>query len=618
MTQKSASEKIRLNPFTVALLLARSMLPPTSAVLRTIEGIIRARDLPRLAEAGQFLDAPYSNGEEVWSTIVLRQIASIFKKNDAFVDERRCSEQARKNFELGERICRITNRRLDHYHAHPERMPGKVRGWVDTMEGDIASLIGDVRKCGFAFSDHMRLTGGATQDRSRARSMPFLKVSGLLKAPRAALPYIGRVLLDWGINLSDLKFTSTSRNEIGLVPKNWKTHRTIAKEPTHALPFQLALDSFLKRKLRKWGIDLSTQEKNQELARQGSIDGSLATIDLRMASDLICYNLVAWFLPSDWFAVFDAFRSSSYSGSLGDGSYAKFSSMGNGYTFTLETLIFTAACRAVGSQRYSVYGDDIIIESHLAPDLVQLLRFLGFAINREKSFVNPESRFRESCGCDYYEGQLVTPFYLRECPKESDKSGWSHVVNGLIACTPPGPLWDWLTEKCVTLKLRLVPFNTDTRSGVFITPNRAWATKKITVDTRAFLPRSRKGDVEQGEPRQEAIPNPDYGHPVFKGYGVTSERRKTFGWRSYLLWHMEKCYEGDRSRYAPSGRSSYNLLSYDPRRTDDDTFGSRPETSCVAYGSRYVHRVRRFYPKTPAPSYLFTFEDECGNRLGIG
>jgi hypothetical protein len=616
MTQKSAAEKVRLNPFTVALLLARSILPPQSGVIRKVEGYIRARDLPRLADLGQFLDAPYSNGEEVWSTIVLRQIASLFKKNDAFVDQRRCSDQAQKNFELGERICRITNRRLDYYHERPERLPGKIREWLVSMEQDIASLLGDVRECGFVFSDHMRLTSGATQDRSRPRSLPFLKVSGRLKAPFAALPYIGRVLLDWGINLSDLLFTATSRNVISLVPKNWKTHRTIAKEPTHALPFQLALDSFLKRKLRKWGIDLSSQKMNQELARIGSIDGTFATIDLRMASDLVSYNLVAWLLSSDWFRVFDAFRSSSYSGSLGYGSYAKFSSMGNGYTFTLETLFFTAACRAVGSQRYSVYGDDIILESHLVPDLVQLLRFIGFTINEEKSFSNPESRFRESCGCDYYKGQLVTPFYLRECPLETDKSGWSHVVNGLIACTPPGPLWDWLTEKCVTLKLRLVPFNTDTRSGVFITPHRAWATKKITVDSRPYKPRPKKAKGFVGPTR--AIENPDYGHPVFDGYGVVSERRKTLGWRSLLLWHMEKCYGGDRSSYKPSGRSSYNLLNYDPRRTDDDSFQSHPETSDVAYGSRYVHRTRRFYPKTPAPSYIFTFEDECGKRLGIG
>jgi hypothetical protein len=268
--------------------------------------------------------------------------------------------------------------------------------------------------------------------------------------------------------------------------------------------------------------------------------------------------------------------------------------MGNGYTFSLETLIFTAACRACGSREYAVYGDDIVIETEYVPSLVKLLSFLGFNTNEEKSFVNRDSRFRESCGCDYYRGELITPFYLRECPKESDYSGVSHVLNGLVACTAvPGPMWDWASAMARRLKLRLVPWNEDSRSGVFITPHSAWKTRKLEVDRKVYPDRD----------------NPNLGFPIYKGYLPTQDRRETVGRRSLFYWFLKKKQPVDLSDFTPK-RTSARLLQANANGVEGCEFGTATVTSFVNVRTRYVHDTRRFDPKpTATPSYLFLWDE---------
>jgi len=580
--------------------------------------MIRARDFSSLVQIGEIQDREYSDPEIV-SVLAQRQIAALFKKNEQFADEDRCAAAAQKSFERGECICRITNKRLDHYFANPHRLDGELAKWRDRMEREIALLLGERSKFDDAMPSLICITNGATEDRPRRRSLPFLKITGKLRAPRAAVSALGRLLLSYGVDLASCTFTSVERNAITLVPKNWKTHRTIAKEPTHSLPFQLALDSWFKSKLRKWGIDLSSQAKNQEFARIGSIDGSLATIDLAMASDTLAFNCVAWLLPPDWFELLCSFRSSSFSAPWGVGDYAKFSSMGNGYTFSLETLIFTAACRAIGSRQYAVYGDDIALETHLVPSLVKLLRFLGFRVNDEKSFYNPDSRFRESCGCDYYKGNLVTPFYLRECPRESDYAGMSHALNGLIgAAGVPGPLMDWAAATVRRLGLRLVPFNEDSRSGVWITPNLAWKTRKLKVDrhlSKATGPRQVAGPDGSVVNRWDTVRNPNYGFPVFKGYTSAQDCRKTDGWRSLFLWFIEKNYKGQKSDPMASNRTAVFLKQLTGMAPSDLDNSTATVKSTVITRTRYVHGTCRFSPKTATtPSHLFLWDEVVGTN----
>jgi hypothetical protein len=566
-------------------------------VSKRVEGLLRSRDVASLSELGQFADSEYHESDDVYTTIALRQIASLFKKNDAFAEPDRCKQAAEESFLRGEKICRITNRRLDWFGTQEQRLPLDLSRWVRRMQQEIAFLLGDTSDWVDAMPTSIRLTNGATEDRSRRRSLPFLKITGKLRGPRTIVPYLGKLLLKYGVDLTSCAFTDVSRNVLAFVPKNWKTFRTIAKEATHCLPFQLSLDSFLKDKLKGWGINLASQARNQEFARMGSLDGTVATIDLAMASDTLSYNAVALLLPWPWFDLLCSFRSTCYAAPWGLGVYAKFSSMGNGYTFSLETLIFAAACRAVGSRRYAVYGDDIALETDLAPDLVRLLKFLGFKVNEEKSFMNRDSRFRESCGCDYYKGELITPFYLRECPREDDHAGMSHALNGLIlASKVPGPLWTWASEEVRRLKLRLVPWNEDSRSGVWITPRAAWSSGKLYVDRRRPTP-----DRD----------NPGYGFPTFKGYGIAQIRRKARGWRSLFVWYLQNVLDERETSHTAKIRTADFLLSLNGLSREPE--GCAPSVIDPVVRSRYVHKTRRFSPKPSlTPSHLFLWDEVVG------
>jgi len=209
-------------------------------------------------------------------------------------------------------------------------------------------------------------------------------------------------------------------NKIVTVPKNSKTDRVIAIEPGINLWFQKAIGSMIRRRLNRFGIDLNDQSRNQSLARSASISGLLATVDFSSASDSISLEVVRDLLPPRWFQIMDTARSKV--GRLPDGSiirWNKFSSMGNGFTFELESLIFFAAALAVaeyleleGKSSISVYGDDVIIPSSGYPMFAEFSSFLGFRVNDQKSFFS--GPFRESCGSHYYSGVDCKPIFLKE------------------------------------------------------------------------------------------------------------------------------------------------------------------------------------------------------------
>lgn len=214
-------------------------------------------------------------------------------------------------------------------------------------------------------------------------------------------------------------FNIVRGNEILLVPKSAKTDRVIAKEPTVNSYLQRGFGQYIRRRLRSHaGIDLNDQSINQRLAREGSITGTLATIDLKGASDTVSTELVRYLLPNRWFTLLDLCRSKQ--GHHPDGSwihYEKFSSMGNTYTFELESLIFWALTQSVvdiagGDSTVSVYGDDLIVPTAHYEQVARTLSFAGFTINEDKSFHS--GPFRESCGADYYLGIQVRPLFIKE------------------------------------------------------------------------------------------------------------------------------------------------------------------------------------------------------------
>jgi hypothetical protein len=199
------------------------------------------------------------------------------------------------------------------------------------------------------------------------------------------------------------------------VPKSAKTDRVICYEPHMNIRLQLAVGGHIRSRLKKFGIDLDDQSVNQRRALEASASGVLATLDLRSASDTLSRELVYELLPFDWACLLDDLRSKYTTWPGGQVRLnEKFSSMGNGYTFELESLIFYALVSAVSGD-VTVYGDDIILPAENFSDAVEALEYAGFATNPAKSFST--GPFRESCGTDAFGGFLVTPVYLRRLPK---------------------------------------------------------------------------------------------------------------------------------------------------------------------------------------------------------
>jgi hypothetical protein len=213
-----------------------------------------------------------------------------------------------------------------------------------------------------------------------------------------------------------------SSNRLTFVPKNDQISRTICVEPTLNTYFQLGFASILERRLcERFGISLQTQpDKNRELARLGSLTGSLSTIDLESASDSISLSMLRYLLPPDFLFWLERYRSRDCEvKGRGTLSLKMVSSMGNGYTFPLQTIIFASvvtACYAVkGVSRtdypWGVFGDDIICASSVTRNVIDTLTFLGFKVNSDKTFT--EGPFRESCGADFFNGVNIRGVYVK-------------------------------------------------------------------------------------------------------------------------------------------------------------------------------------------------------------
>lgn len=223
-------------------------------------------------------------------------------------------------------------------------------------------------------------------------------------------------------------FKVVKGNRIFFVPKDAITERSIAIEPTMNLMLQLGVDGHIRSRLKRWDIDLDDQTKNQRMAFRGSIDPtdeSYVTLDLANASDSISLKLCEMLLPSEWYSYLCKLRSPS--GQLGNEvlSYNKISSMGNGFTFALESAIFAAlSYGAIQESRgscdfkndLSVFGDDLIVRKSVHLKVIRALNLAGFTLNSGKSFTKGFTR--ESCGTDWIEGLPVRPVFFTDTPTD--------------------------------------------------------------------------------------------------------------------------------------------------------------------------------------------------------
>lgn len=214
----------------------------------------------------------------------------------------------------------------------------------------------------------------------------------------------------------------TLGNSLSFVRKTRDISRSICTEPSLNLWLQLGLGEIIGDRLKSaFGIDLKTQpDRNRRLAFVGSVNGSVATIDLESASDSMSLGMCSTFLPEYLFDILMQIRSPRSKIGADWVTLYMVSTMGNGSTFPLQTAIFACVVDAVArwhrchlniDENWGVFGDDIICPTELSVDVCRLLTLLGFRVNASKSyFVGP---FRESCGADFYSGVNVRGVYLK-------------------------------------------------------------------------------------------------------------------------------------------------------------------------------------------------------------
>lgn len=326
-----------------------------------------------------------------------------------------CLSTAMQGWRACERKCFSTNLRFqniydcNHSNDYPLDFIFKVQCKIQDIIGPFP-LMEEI-------SDLRGWSGGATFDLKKGCTVGDKMASSL--SVTEDCKYEAFVILNTiSQSISSIDSLQTVRgNRLIMVPKDAKTHRVICAEPTVNTFLQQGVGKFIKRCLKHHGIDLTSQKRNQELAFRALVD-EYSTIDLQNASDTIATSVVELLLPPAWFRHLDSIRSkfTSYEGKWK--LLEKFSSMGNSFTFELESLIFFAISKVMCEElktpgEVSVFGDDIIVPSAAYPSVCKALEYFGFTVNLRKSYTSG-SPFFESCGANFYNLEDVTPIFQKE------------------------------------------------------------------------------------------------------------------------------------------------------------------------------------------------------------
>ena len=203
-----------------------------------------------------------------------------------------------------------------------------------------------------------------------------------------------------------------------LVDKTWKSLRMIMPNTTLGSLYSGGLGRVIEERLRNYGYDIKRlQPVHGELARFGSLTGSLVTADQSLASDNITCQLVDALLPRKWANACKFGRIGKMVLNGNELVTPTFSTMGIGFTFPLQTLIFLCLllairdhCKLDEQAVVSVFGDDLIYATEMHSLVADVFPSLGLVLNADKTFATGD--FRESCGHDYFRGVDVRPFHL--------------------------------------------------------------------------------------------------------------------------------------------------------------------------------------------------------------
>lgn len=339
------------------------------------------------------------------------QAIAYFKKSTYLETERNLDHELFENFLKIEDINRT------HNHRIASRKDFRANGLIYDAARILTRVLGDVPD----LHDFSPIIGtGASYGLTSDVATPAHKLESQPDVTCEAFTLASDFLDEIPeLFLHTDRLTLVKGNKAASVPNTYKKKRFISKEPILNMMLQRNIGLAIKRRLRRVGIDIDTQQDfHKFLVKEYWED--VCTIDLSNASDSICYQLVKemFIFSPGWFDLLNKTRSAY---TLYNGVWyklEKFCSQGNGFTFELETLLFyciaTAAIQRAGLKQdfVTLFGDDTICFKECGEVVKDAYTLCGFTVNTEKTFI--EGNFKESCGVDTFRGIDVRPTYIKE------------------------------------------------------------------------------------------------------------------------------------------------------------------------------------------------------------
>lgn len=386
-------------------------------------------------------------------------VTEILRKNPRLEIPTDPEAEAKKRFSEAEELCRNTNLRLSDLSQALQGADADVRRLVLNAQANINRILGPLTRSKLSYAEReMRFGPGSTTSLSGVVTQGRKYSRRFHDATPRILDFRTFCFPQALAGGADIRLRRSSK--LRIVPKTAKTGRAICIEPDLNIFVQLGTGALLRKQLADFGLDLSSQELNQEFARLGSIHDHLCTMDLSSASDTISRETVWALLPYDWADLLHFSRVDYVSTDEKEEiSLSKWSSMGNGYTFELETLIFygvlLGACDdfGYGYDLVNAYGDDLVFPSEFEDVIRRTLEFLGFKVNTRKTF--GKGSFRESCGTDWFQGVNVRPIYFKGEPYDTTEACYLR-ANAIRRWARGGSRPDSCDSRCFPAWLRCV------------------------------------------------------------------------------------------------------------------------------------------------------------------